>query len=923
MRGRQTRGESARRRIVRTLELGAEAYELERCLHECRKPLIAARAKADNLPRGHRHQAEFIERLPLKAEDIVCAWFQKNADFTGCGDAELAAERLFVEPDCSDRLVWRAILHAFVFRQCTSTVALWLEGAESAGTLSAPKEENLADREMRSEDVDLCLSVAEGRSASASGRLTPMLMAGAIAAASGESKSAQAWIASLEAHEDPAGKQLARAVDAVLRRSAPTSAPVRADFLPDAMVAEADHLPFVGIVKKVLPSGQIFVTIAALKVDGLFYEVAPAQAKLLFPETGDATAFPSVLQKEFEEGEIGLWTAVRRSPDRPTQYVVEKCLARPYLPVRVPHPSTEPDAVREWLQKAYEPSASQQPLFILADGLTVRLPSGQLDPRRVDFDMPLDGYRNVPWVELGGAGIAFAADLPAQVEKVDCAPPGTWVKRLLKKLKEAESAPLLSKSEIQAISELANTDQVEVAASLQRALDGLRNAADAKSLLSCATAELLSLPEVQEVVEAEKRAVAAAHAEDVLQAQQQLSEVGRKKQVLEGELDQLRAAIRQEGEQRKRQAKQQEADLVRRMRLAFDKASQEGAEALAQAAVVKALLMVGGAVDASPVRDATHFGRSAPALQGTPAPLAGHTLSSVREVRRAIEALSSAAGFSEMLLVAALAAARAAPVIGLAGARATAFIQVMADVLAAGLHCRASVAQDMFNIGDLMRSPAVAQQAGRAWAMTVGDYLAMAAAADMPAVIELRGANRAPLEALLPELADCRQGGPGVSWQDSAGVLRHCASASPVVLILTFADGKTVFPVPASLAAEIPLLSTDGWPREELQPGPSPDAARIAAEAWSLLADGGDSGALPAGASARSSMRAAAIALGLDSSTADAIERLAFAAGRSGHSEAAAEIRKAGGAVSEYAAGLESGSGAALQKLFDGDNKGG
>ncbi|KAF1046326.1 MAG: hypothetical protein GAK38_02566 [Xylophilus sp.] len=111
------------------LELGTEPHELERCLHESRKPLISAGAKADNLPKGLRQQAEFVESLSLKAEELVCSWFRKNADFSTCEDAGAAAEKLFAEPDCSDRTVWRAVLRAFFLRDRPPSVALWLSGA--------------------------------------------------------------------------------------------------------------------------------------------------------------------------------------------------------------------------------------------------------------------------------------------------------------------------------------------------------------------------------------------------------------------------------------------------------------------------------------------------------------------------------------------------------------------------------------------------------------------------------------------------------------------------------------------------------------------------------------------------------------------------------------------------------------------------
>ena len=60
------------------LERGTESHELERCLNESRKLLIAAGAKAGNLPKSLSQQADFVESLSLKAEDLVCSWSKKK-----------------------------------------------------------------------------------------------------------------------------------------------------------------------------------------------------------------------------------------------------------------------------------------------------------------------------------------------------------------------------------------------------------------------------------------------------------------------------------------------------------------------------------------------------------------------------------------------------------------------------------------------------------------------------------------------------------------------------------------------------------------------------------------------------------------------------------------------------------------------------
>src|SRR3546814_9367931 len=93
-----------------------------------------------------------------KAEELVCAWFQKNADFSTCGDAGAAAEKLLAEPDCSDSSVWRTVLRAFLLKELPPAVALWLSGGEHPSS-QVRSEEHTSDLQslMRHSYAVFCL----------------------------------------------------------------------------------------------------------------------------------------------------------------------------------------------------------------------------------------------------------------------------------------------------------------------------------------------------------------------------------------------------------------------------------------------------------------------------------------------------------------------------------------------------------------------------------------------------------------------------------------------------------------------------------------------------------------------------------------------------------------------------------------------
>src|SRR3546814_13634892 len=94
-----------------------------------------------------------------KAEELVCAWFQKNADFSTCGDAGAAAEKLLAEPDCSDSSVWRTVLRAFLLKELPPAVALWLSGEEHPSSQVAQEVKDLAGAVGAVTDADFLLSI--------------------------------------------------------------------------------------------------------------------------------------------------------------------------------------------------------------------------------------------------------------------------------------------------------------------------------------------------------------------------------------------------------------------------------------------------------------------------------------------------------------------------------------------------------------------------------------------------------------------------------------------------------------------------------------------------------------------------------------------------------------------------------------------
>lgn len=86
-------------------------------------------------------------------------------------------------------------------------------------------------------------------------------------------------------------------------------------------------------------------------------------------------------------------------------------------------------------------------------------------------------------------------------------------------------------------------------------------------------------------------------------------------------------------------------------------------------------------------------------------------------------------------------------------------------------------------------------------------------------VVELRGFNRMPPETLLPELSDCLNSdeqASGLCWMDQHQTLRHLSISQPIIFVLTFAVGKSTFPLQGPTAHRLPMFLAESiWGDEQ------------------------------------------------------------------------------------------------------------
>ncbi|AKJ41263.1 coiled-coil domain-containing protein [Pragia fontium] len=816
---------------------GAEPHELINCLKECKQKLIIAGAKADNLPKTLPQKLRFLNTLQPKARLVIQTWFRTNALFPELDDPEkIVDELLLKERNDNDEMeslkpLWRAILGFYVSPSCPEIIERFLNNEpmmlfhddvdECNEGLSEDQGINVTD-----DDIEQCLLICQGHDVLPSDRVLPIFVAGLVDTLNGEQEAASIWKEKLSKHALPMVQKLENIITEFEFTSSLKEAD-GVDVLPAEFIAiedmndyVVDSIAFVGVVNKLLPNDAFFVSPVGLFINDKLWSLSEEQAKILYPHRGEIIGFIKNYTKNFTQGELGVWHAGHRPSDKTAQYVLTGYQSRVYPVVRLPHLSSEPDSVREWLLTQYQPQYESPAIFLLDDGVALRLPGDPPDPKKYDFDVPLDSYRELTCIELHSQKTTIVTQLPVASEKYDCAPAGTWIKRLMKLNYSSTNFPVFNKTHLQNLTHFITEHEPESNAYL-RALTHLEQIADSRELLDDMVQRLLKLPVIDAQINIEKKAILADYESEQEQLKQAIASLADKKTQLEAEIDKQKKHLKTEIEKSKKVIRQQEAELDSRIKQTFENASQAGVETLAQTALLRALVadvMVPVSQPTVKPESAIVAALSIPQMEPYLSPIATE-ITSKRQLLTVIEEQAAATGLSETLLSGIVAAANVTPIVGLLGKHTRKALSAIANVFSGGVRGEVSIHGDLFSISDLMKSPVLIRSAENACSMTLGDFLLHQQDNRLATVVELRGFNRIPPETLLPELSDCllsEEQASGFCWMDQHQTLRHLSISQPILFVLTFTVGKSTFPLQGPIAHRLPMFLAESiWGDEQ------------------------------------------------------------------------------------------------------------
>jgi len=914
-------------RLSQMYSFGTESHELIRCLQECKQRLTRNGAKADNLPKGPEKRLHFLRTLPPKAKLVVSDWLRENLTFSEQNDPQIVLRDLLeAESNAEDielcKPLWRTILGFYISSDCPEIITKFLNGEEidlPQHGVSDSSTINFID-----EDIEHCALISQGKEIPKPERTIPLFVGGLVDALRGTRTADNRWRTKLSEHSLPMARKLGELIDQFeasydLKTMDGTSVIQAPPVVSKEIDSSMDEVIFIGKVLALTATGAFFVMPISLLINGNLRDLPEELVKDLFPHGGEAIGFESYFSKKFTRGEIAIWKARYQPSDKPAQYVITHYLSRVYPVVALPHASDEPDAVREWLLTRYQPQNDTAVIFHLSDGVSLRLTGDLSDPKKYDFDMPLESYRQVPQTLLGSHALRVITELPQVSKKYDCAEASTWIKRLLKRTGSAKDFPQFSKGQLQNLTHFIAEHESDNEASYLRAVSHLEQIADTRSFLNDTTQQLLALPEVEAQINIEKQEILTRYEEEQYQIKQSIKVLSEKKIQLENEIDDQKKKLKKETDRINKALRQQENELEQRIKKTFEAASQAGIETLAQTALLRAI------IKNETVQEQAAQRRIAPESVAESAnsnfPLAEtNALTRKHQLSSAIEKQALATGLSESLLSSLIAAASVTPVVGLMGKQTKETIASLANLLAGNVWGEVSVHSDHFSFSDLMNSPTLIRLYGDTNTMTLGDFLTHQQEAGLASIVELRGFNRTPPETLLPELLEClfRTRHPAAcSWTDRRQALRHLPIRHPILFLLTFTTGKSTFPLQAPLAYQLPLfLAENIWSDERpFEQNTDITPSRITLELWKTIYVDKPQPEYQACAP-REVLKAALLSL-LPDEQAQAVARLAYGLGRSTAQDIATTIDALAPELGPYVQEMTTGESASvLETLF-------
>lgn len=598
-----------RERLFYVLANGTQEGELKKFFTECHRLLMVKGARIQNAPHGRAARIKAIcEKFPPATENVVKSWFHSNITMVDPVSVEDSVSEFqlyevaedVLPADQATRISRSVLIHLFAENPDPKLVAFMrtriggvLEVASSTqqdvqqSVGSGPMEDDPPKADEREVFVELLAAMASDEDTEDLLDLLPSevssYVSGLISARNGDIAAAEEALNQLPTASKTHGR-LSRNIKRAKAREVGTIATggglqiLQPTMFSDEFDAERDAI--LGYCTKADSPNAVFVKPIAIVRGNEVLFLSPNQRISIFPETGDVMAFTGANRpKQPGRGEISVWRVAEHETEKKVRFHIESHVGRVYEIVRVP--SSDPDSVREFVKSTRSnrntPSLLPQ-LYLLEDGTVIAPKNRSSDLSRDEgFEQSFSAWHGLSAIPFEGR-LLVLDPLPLSHESYDCSSLGSAVKRLAKAAVEQKSIQLTNLQIRELIASFESVDIGVETQRLHRIEQRLELLAGDYDSLQAIVPLLLQHPLIRKQVslgvEHEVRARAAENAE----AQREVLN-------LKAEKTQWQTRVKELQTQHRRA----ESEATALVKAAFDKAVNNGIDALANVAVINAL----------------------------------------------------------------------------------------------------------------------------------------------------------------------------------------------------------------------------------------------------------------------------------------------------------------------------------------------
>jgi hypothetical protein len=188
------------------------------------------------------------------------------------------------------------------------------------------------------------------------------------------------------------------------------------------------------------------------------------------------------------------------------------------------------------------------------------------------------------------------------------------------------------------------------------------------------------------------------------------------------------------------------------------------------------------------------------------------TLVSVEEINDRIVSLASAGGEDPYVARVLIGIMAGSQLTLLAGVRAASLARTVAYSIGGAASCIVPIAPTMFSLADMLNAPTTPIAGVACPGETLGQFLLQVMQQDRLSIVVLQGANRAPPENVLLELAEQALGESSkrsLRWGTTKGEVDGVVLDGRVLFLATLTEGSSTFRLPRELGTRLPLLWAD------------------------------------------------------------------------------------------------------------------